>query len=188
MSDVGGAGGDRRAPPISPIAWEAVKRIDASFDVEREINGLLADQRLGSRGALEARPSPLRSRNGCAPSAESSRGASRAKAHDTMRTRWPAFTRFLEDGCICLTNNAADRALRGRALGRKSWAFAGSERGADRAAVMCALIQPTEANDVDPQARLADVLARIADRPIADLAALPPWRWAEERECRKLAA
>jgi hypothetical protein len=111
-----------------------------------------------------------------------------AKAIDYMLTRWPAFTRFLEDGRICLTNNAAERALRGLALGRKSWLFAGSERGAERAAVMYTLIQTAKLNDVDPQAWLADALARIADHPVADLTALLPWRWAQERGRDKLAA
>src|SRR5208282_5965574 len=111
-----------------------------------------------------------------------------AKAIDYMLTRWQAFTRFLDDGRICLSNNAAERALRGLSLGRKSWLFAGSERGADRAAVMYTLIQTAKLNDVDPQAWLADVLARIADHPVADLAALPSWRWAEDRERRKVAA
>src|SRR5271155_4098762 len=91
-----------------------------------------------------------------------------------------AFIRFLEDGRICLSNNAAERALRGLALGRKSWLFAGSERGADRAAMMYTLIQTAKLNDVDPQAWLADVLARIADTPQTKLADLLPWNWVAE--------
>ena len=94
-----------------------------------------------------------------------------------MLTRWPAFTRFLGDGRICLTNNVAERALHGLALGRKSWLFAGSQRGAERAAVMYTLIQTAKLNDVDPQAWLADVLKRIADLPQTRLAELPPWNW-----------
>lgn len=86
-------------------------------------------------------------------------------------------TRFLNDGRICLSNNAAERALRGIALGRKAWLFAGSDRGGERAAVMYTLIQTAKLNDVDPQAWLADVLARIADYKITDLAALLPWNW-----------
>ena len=66
--------------------------------------------------------------------------------------RWEAFTTFLEDGRLCLTNNAAERALRGIALGRKSWLFAGSERGGDRAAFMYTLIVTAKMNDIDPQA------------------------------------
>ena len=84
--------------------------------------------------------------------AKLSRHAAIAEAIDYMLTRWPAFTRVLEDGCICLSNNAAERALRGLALGRKSWLFAGSERGTERAALMYTLIQTAKLNSVDPQA------------------------------------
>ena len=82
-----------------------------------------------------------------------------------MLKRWDRFAHFINDGRVCLTNNAAERALRGFALGRKSWLFAGSERGAERAAVMATLIMTAKLNDIDPQAWLADVLARIADHP-----------------------
>jgi hypothetical protein len=84
--------------------------------------------------------------------AKLSRHAPVAQAIDYMLKRWAGFTRFLEDGRICLTNNAAERALRGLALGRKSWLFAGSDRGADRAAVMYTLIGTAKLNDADPQA------------------------------------
>jgi transposase len=109
-----------------------------------------------------------------------SRHAAVAKAIDDILTCWDAFGCFLDDGRICLSNNAAERALRGLALGRKSWLFAGSERGADRAATMYTLIQTAKLNDVDPQAWLADVLARIADTPQTKLADLLPWNWAPE--------
>ena len=78
---------------------------------------------------------------------------------------------------IIPVNNAAERALRGLALGRKSWLFAGSERGAERAALMYTLIHTAKLNDVDPQAWLADVLARIADHPVHRLDELLPWNW-----------
>ena len=110
-----------------------------------------------------------------------SRSASVAKPIDYMLKRWNWFARFIGDGRVCLTNNAAERALRGFALGRKSWLFAGSDRGADRAAVMATLIMTAKLNDVDPQAWLADVLARIADHKITDLAALLPWNWNSAR-------
>ena len=100
-----------------------------------------------------------------------------AKAMDYMLKRWSTFARFLDDGRICLTNNAAERALRGIALGRKSWLFAGSDRGGERAAVMYTLIQTARLNDVDPQAWLADVLARINDHNIRKLDQLLPWNW-----------
>ena len=94
----------------------------------------------------------------------------------------------LDDGRICLSNNAAERALRGIALGRKSWLFAGSDRGGARAAAMYSLIVTAKLNQVDPQAWLADVLARIADHPVQQLDALLPWNWAAERERHKLVA
>jgi len=173
---------------IAPLALEAVKRIDAIFDIEREINGLPATERLTVR---RSRVTPLvadleawmRSERG-----KLSRHSDVAKAMDYMLKRWAAFTRFLDDGRICLSNNAAERELRGIALGRKSWLFAGSDRGGERAAVMYTLIQTARLNDVDPQAWLADVLARINDHKITDLAALLPWRWAAAMERRKLAA
>jgi len=175
------------APPISPIAFEAVKRIDALFEIEREINGLPAEQRLAAR---EERSAPLVDALEGWMRAERvrlSRHASVAKAIDYMLKRWPAFTGFLRDGRICLSNNAAERALRGLALGRKSWLFAGSERGAERAAVMYILIQTAKLNDVDPQAWLADVLARIAGQPQSQLAELLPWNWRQTKPLTKAA-
>ena len=109
--------------------------------------------------------------------AKLSRGNDVAKAMDYMLKRWPAFTRFLDDGRICLSNNAAERALRGIALGRKSSLFAGSDRGGQRAAAMYSIIVTAKMNDVDPQAWLADVLARIAEHPVHRLDELLPWNW-----------
>jgi hypothetical protein len=104
-----------------------------------------------------------------------SRHAQTAKAIDYMLKRWPAFTRFLDDGRICLSNNAAERALRGVALGRKAWLFAGSDRGGERAAAICTLIATAKLNGVDPQAWLADVLRCIGDHPASRLDELLPW-------------
>jgi transposase len=167
----------KKAAPISPIALEAVKRIDAIFDVEREINGRNAEARLRVRRGQSATLVAALEAWMRAERAKLSRHAAVAKAIDYMLTRWGAFTRFLDDGRICLTNNAAERALRSLALGRKSWLFAGSERGAERAALMYTLIQTARLNDIDPQAWLADVLARIADTPQTKLADLLPWKW-----------
>src|SRR6516165_4052907 len=167
----------KNAPAISPVALEAVKRIDALFDIERNINGLSAEERLRVRqersapilAALEAWLGEERSRL--------SRSASVAKPIDYMLRRWDRFVRFIDDGRVCLSNNAAERALRGFALGRKSWLFAGSERGADRAATMATLIMTAKLNDIDPLAWLADVLARINDHNIHSLDQLLPWNW-----------
>jgi transposase len=168
---------DRNAAAISPIALEAVKRIDALFDIERGINGQSAEDRLRVRQQqsaplLTALEAWLREQR-----ARLSNSSSVAKPIDYMLRRWDRFTRFIDDGRICLTNNAAERALRGFALGRKSWLFAGSERGADRAAIMATLIMTAKLNDVDPQAWLADVLARIATTQQARLDQLLPWEW-----------
>ena len=88
-----------------------------------------------------------------------------------------ALWQFLKNPAVPPTNNAAERALRGFALGRKSWLFAGSDRGAERAAFMATLIMSAKLNDIDPQAWLADVLANIADTPISRLEQLLPWNW-----------
>ncbi|MFQ5467173.1 MAG: IS66 family transposase [Kiloniellaceae bacterium] len=176
------------APPISPLAFEAVRRIDALFDIEREINGLGAEERLAHRAERSA---PLLADLEVwlrTERARLSRHAPVAKAMDYMLKRWLGFARFLDDGRICLTNNAAERALRGIALGRKSWLFAGSDRGGERAAVMYTLIVTAKMNDVDPQAWLADVLARIADHPARRLDELLPWNWKRADAARTLAA
>ena len=94
-----------------------------------------------------------------------------------MLERWPSFARFLDDGRVCMTNNAAERALRGLALGRRAWLFAGSDRGGQRAAFFNSLIVTAKLNDVGPQAWLADVLARIAAHPVQRLDDLLPWNW-----------
>jgi transposase len=174
------------APPISPLALEAVKRIDAIFDIERD------QRRRRPRSAAPPRPrepplvadldSWMRSER-----ARLSRHAPVAKAMDYMLKRWDGFARFLDDGRICLSNNAAERALRGVALGRKAWLFAGSDRGGDRAAFMYSLIVTAKLNDIDPQAWLADVLGRIADTPRSRLPDLLPWNWARSQPAVKVA-
>jgi hypothetical protein len=142
LADV--ARGNRGQAVVAPLAVEAVRRIDAIFDAERPLNGLAADERLAARrreiacqvADLEAWMRGERARL--------SRHADVAKAMDYMLSRWAAFTRFLDEGRVCLTNNAAERALRAVALGRKSWLFCGSDRGGERAAVIYTLDRLTE--------------------------------------------
>ena len=98
-----------------------------------------------------------------------------AEAMDYSLKRWAALTRFLDDGRICLSNNAAERAVRGIAVGRRNWTFAGSDSGGRRAAVIYTLIETCKLNGVDPRAWLADVLARIADHPAKRITELLPW-------------
>jgi transposase len=173
---------------ISPLALEAVRRIDALFDIERSINGQSTERR---RAVRQESSAPLvadlevwlREQR-----AKLSRGNDLAKAMDYMLKRWPVFTRFLEDGRICLSNNAAERAMRGIALGRRSWLFAGSDRGGQRAAAIYSLIATAKMNDVDPQAWLADVLSRIAEHPTHRIDELLPWNWQPPAAARRQAA
>jgi transposase len=162
---------------ISPLALEAVRRIDELFEIERAINGQNPERRRAVRQELSA---PLVASLGAwmrEQRAKLSRGNDVAKAMNYMLKRWIAFTRFLDDGRICLSNNAAERGVRGIALGRKSWLFCGSDRGGERAAVMYSLIVTAKMNDIDPQAWLADALARIAEHPVQRLDELLPWNW-----------
>ncbi len=161
----------------APIAAEAVRRIDELFAIERAINGKPPGERLAVREErarllvieLEAW---LRVQH-----ARVSRKSEIGKAIAYALNHWTALTRFLGDERICLSNNAAERALRGIAVGRRNWTFAGSDRGGERAAAIYTLIETCKLNGVDPQAWLADVLARIADHPAKRVRDLLPWAW-----------
>src|SRR3712207_2738560 len=165
----------------APIAAEAVRRIDELFKVERELHGQPAAERLAVR---KERTKPLvleletwlRIQH-----ARVSRKSEIGKAIAYALNHWTALTRFLEDGRICLSNNAAERALRGIAVGRRNWTFAGSHRGGERAAAIYTLIETCKLNGVDPQAWLADVLARLPDHPAKRITDLLPWAWRTER-------
>ncbi len=173
---------------ISPVALEAVRRIDTLFEIERAINGQSPERRLSVRQELSAPLVADLKRWMEGERTKLSRGNDLARAMDYMLKRWPAFERFLEDGRVCLSNNAAERALRGIALGRKSWLFAGSDRGGQRAAAMYSLIVTAKMNDVDPQAWLADVLARIAEHPASRIDELLPWNWKQRSAPQSQAA
>jgi len=167
---------------VSPIALEVVRQIDSLFDIEWEINGQSPEKRRALRQDLSK------------PIVETLRVYLEEKRNDFPRThdlhkainymlkRWTAFTLFLDDGRVCLSNNAAERALRGIALGRRSWLFCGSDRGGQRAAAVYSLIVSCKMNDVDPHAWLADVLDRIAAYPAHRIDELLPWNWKMLRE------
>ena len=163
---------------LSPIAIEVVRGIDALFEIERAINGKSAQERLAVRQTL-SRPL-VEALHGYMQEqlAKLARGHDLAKAFNYILKRWASFTLFLDDGRVCLSNNAAERGLRGIALGRKSWLFCGSDRGGRRAAAMYSLIVTAKMNRVDPQAWLADILARIATQPVHRIDELLPWNWA----------
>lgn len=182
LADVEGAARKKsrgeRTGMIYPIALEAVQWLDALFEIERSINGSSAAERLTVRRKLSASLIAELHAWLTIQLAKLSRNHDLAKAINYMLRRWDAFTRFLEDGRVCITNNAAERALRCVPLGRKAWLFCGSDRGGQRAAVLYTLIQTARLNGVDPQAWLADVLARIAGHPVQRLEDLLPWNWA----------
>jgi len=154
----------------APIAIEAIERIDALFAIEREINGLSAGQRRAvrnerSRPLVAELESWLRQQR-----AKLSRKSETAKAIDYSLKRWTALIRFLDDGRLCMSNNAAERAVRCIAVGRKNWTFAGSDEGGHRAGAIYTLIETAKLNDIDPQTWLADVLARLPDYPAKRIA------------------
>jgi transposase len=171
----------------APIAIDAVARIDVLFAIEREINGLTPQERQHVRGErsrplVVALESWLREQR-----AKLSAKNDTAKAIAYSLTRWAALTRFLDDGRLCMSNNAAEREIRPIAMGRKNWTFAGSDEGCRRAAAIYTLINTAKLNDVDPQAWLADILARLQDHPAKRIDELLPWNW-KSQHTQKAAA
>ncbi|WP_425411934.1 IS66 family transposase [Magnetospirillum moscoviense] len=165
----------------APIAIEAVARIDALFAIERDIAGLSPEERQAARAE---RSRPLiddmalwlhHKRAGLSGKSDT------AKAMDYLLKRWPAFTLFLADGRVDLSNNAAERALRGIAVGRRNWTFAGSDAGGRRAAALYTLIETCKMNGIDPRAWLADVLDRLPGHSVKRIDELLPWNWKGER-------
>jgi transposase len=165
----------------APIASEAVIRVDALLAVEREINGLGPQQRVAvraerSRPLIMALETWLREQR-----ARVSKTSETGKAIDYSLKRWIELSRFLDDGRLCMTNNAAERELRAVAVGRRNWTFAGSDDGGRRAAALYTLIASARLNNVDPHAWLAEVLARLPDHPARRIGELLPWNWHAER-------
>jgi transposase len=161
----------------APIAIEAVARNDALFAIERDINGMPPHERLRarqerSRALVIVLEAWLREQR-----AKLSARNETAKAISYSLNRWAGLTRFLDDGRLCMSNNAAERALRGVAIGRHNWTFAGSDDGGRRAAAIYTLIETAKLNGVNPQAWLADVLARLQDHPARRIDELMPWNW-----------
>ncbi len=166
----------------APIAVELVRRIDELFAIERAINGEPAEVR---RAVRQERSKPLVAALEACMREQFERLSPKndlAKAIHYMLTRWASFTRFLDDGRICLSNNAAERALRCVAVGRRNWTFAGSDAGGQRAAAVYSMIETCKMNDVDPRAWLADVLARLPDHPAHRVSELMPWAWKDRQE------
>ena len=161
----------------SPAAREALERIGRLFAVEADIRARSPADR---REARQRRSAPILADLKAfldATLTKISGKSSLAAAIRYATSRWTALTRFVDDGRLEMTNNAAERAIRPLALGRKNYLFAGSDEGGRRAAIMYTLVETARLNDVDPEAWLADVIARIADHPINRVDQLLPWNW-----------
>ena len=161
----------------SPIAREILQRIAALFAIEGPINGAAPERRLAAR-AEHARP--LLERLERFLDASLSRVSAKSGLAEAIRyalTRWQALSRYLADGRLEMTNNAAERGMRGPVLGRKNYLFCGSDAGGRRAACLYTILETCKLNAVNPQSYLTDVLARIADHPINKISTLLPWHW-----------
>ncbi len=179
---------DIHAANASPIAAEALERIGALYAVEVDIRGQARDQRCAQR---QARAGPLLDQLHqwlLATLAKLSKKSELAIAIRYALTRWSALTRYRDDGCIEIDNNAAERALRAVALGRKNYLFVGADTGGERAAAIYSLIGTAKLNDLDPQAYLRLVLERIAEHPINRIDELLPWNVAAVEPAVRLAA
>nr|CCD32253.1 Transposase and inactivated derivative [Methylocystis sp. SC2] len=164
----------------SPAAAEALDMIARLFTIEAVVKGRPPAERVAAR---RERASPILDELRAfldATLAKISGKSDFAKAIRYATSRWTALTRYVDDGCLEMTNNAAERAVRPLTLGRKNYLFAGSDEGGRRAAIMYTLIETARFNDVDPEAWLADVIARIADHPINQIDDLLPWKWRPE--------
>jgi hypothetical protein len=162
------------------LATEAVQRIGALYDIERNIKGKPPDTRRSER---HARAGPLAEAlrewmetNLCNLSQKSKL----AEAIRYALVRWRALTRFIDDGTIEIDNSAAERALRCVILGRKNYLFCGSDAGGERTASMYSLIGTCKLNNVEPEAYLRHVIGRIAEHPVNRVEELLPWRIAEQ--------
>jgi transposase len=159
----------------SPLAREALEKIGELYGIEEAIRGRYAEERRAER---QARAGPLLAaleRWMHASLAQVSKKSELAGAIRYALSRWRALTRYRDDGTLEIDNNAAERALRAVALGRKNYLFAGSDAGGERAAVIYSLIGTAKLHGIDPEAYLREVLTRIADHPINQLEDLLPW-------------
>ena len=168
---------DVHAANGSPIAAEALDRIGALYGIEANIRGKSPDERQRCR---EQQSLPLLAGLKAWLEAALPKLSGKSDLAAAMRyalNRWDALTRYAHDGRIEIDNNAAERSIRGIALGRKNYLFAGSDKGGERAAAIYSLIETAKLNGLNPEAYLRDVLARIADHKINRIAELLPWNW-----------
>jgi hypothetical protein len=168
---------------LPPIAAEALARIGALFEIERTIADQSAERRRAVRQSL-AREKLDELAAWLDEQLHRLSGKSElAGAIRYARSRWDALTRYIDDGRLGLSNNAAENAIRPVTLSRKNWLFAGSDAGGDRAAIFYTLIRSAKLNGLEPEAWLRDVLSRIGEHPINRVDELLPWAWTARKGC-----
>ena len=168
----------RKILDTTPIAKEALERIGALYGIEEKARGSPLDER---RRLRQAEAKPLLAALKAWLEATRPKLSGKTELAAAMRytlSRWTALTCYSEDGRFEIDNNAAERAIRGIALGRKNYLFAGSDTGGERAAAIYSLTETAKLNGLDPEAYLRDILTRIADHPVNRIAELLPWKWA----------
>jgi transposase len=178
---------DVHAATGSPIAKEALDRIGQLYGVEETIKGLPPDRRQRERQQHSQPIAAILASWAEDTVRKLSRKSELAAAFRYMRSRWPSLVRCFGDGRLALDNNPAERALRGIAIGRKNYLFAGSDAGGRRAAAIYSLIETAQLNRIDPQHYITDVLGRIADHPARHIAELLPWNWQPAQTTRAAA-
>jgi transposase len=173
----------------APLAEEALQRIAALYAIEADIRGQPPDER---KTARQARAGPRLAEFKAwlqATLSQVSKKSALAAAIKYALARWTALVRYVDDGRIEIDNNAAERAIRAVALGRKNYLFAGSDAGGERAALIYSLIGTAKLNGLDPQAYLTTVLERIAEHPVNRVDELLPWNLQPTTEsCERKAA
>jgi transposase len=161
----------------SPIALKALHQLAALFAVESHIRGKPPNERTATR---REHAQPLLERLKQFLETELRRVSGKSSLAEAIRytlSRWTALTRYVTDGRLEISNNAAERAMKPPVLGRKNYLFCGSDAGGQRAACMYTIVETCRMNDINPQAYLTDIIGKIADYPIQKIDELLPWRW-----------
>jgi transposase len=172
----------------SAIARDALEQIGKLYDVERSINGQPLERRLAAR-QQDSRPRVLAFRTWCEQQLGRIPGkGDLAKAMRYALGRWPSFTLFLDDARVAIDNNAAERAIRPIAVGRKNFLFAGADAGGEILADAMTVIETAKLSGLNPEAYLADILTRIRDHDPAKLDDLLPWNWSPQHPATAKAA
>jgi transposase len=159
----------------SALTTEALRRIAELYVIEAEIRGKPPHER---RLVRQAKAKPLLEdleRWLRATLDKLSRKSDTSAAIMYALNLWPALVRYCDDGAIEIDNSAAERALRGVAIGRRNYLFAGANSGGERSAAIYSLIGTAKLNGVDPEAWLRHVLANIADHPVNRVDEFLPW-------------